>query len=193
MEFRLTFDGALKPTTRTNDRFKHKHEIRRHFPQLRCLWDIHPALRDRKTAGADLDQLESWIDARARRFVVGEFSFVPLVTEDMQVTCGIEILYLRPKGREAILAAGDIDHRLKTVFDTLAMPQDMAELGGAKVPRSTETPFFCLLEKQSLVRRIAVDTDTLLMPTDDDGKDMARLVISVTLTPTTTTRDNIGF
>ncbi len=150
-------------------------------------------MQGRKTAGPDLEGLESWIDERARRFVVGEIQFVPLVTEDMRVTCAIDMLYLRPKGREAILDSGDVDHRLKTVFDTLAMPQDVSELAGQTVPRSTETPFFCLLEKQSLVRRITVDTDTLLMPVDDDGKDMARLVIGVTLTPYTTTWDNIGF
>lgn len=194
MEFRLTFDGALKPTTQSKPRYRHKHEIRRHFhPQLKCLWQDHPALRGRKTAGADLDQLESWIDARARRFVVGETRFVPLVTADMQVTCGIDMVYLRPKGRAAILDAGDIDRRLKTVFDALAMPTDVAQLGGSPVARPSEMPFFCLLENQSLVRRIAVDTDTLLGPADATGKNMARLVISVTLTPTITTWDNIGF
>jgi hypothetical protein len=70
------------------------------------------------------------IDALAILFSMFGYRFVPLVTLDLELLCNIEILFLRfgnPGG--VINRVGDIDNRLKTLFDALSMPRDANQLG----------------------------------------------------------------
>ena len=46
LEFRLLYEGELKPSGGSNTRSAEKHEIRRAFhPQLRRLWHTHESVR----------------------------------------------------------------------------------------------------------------------------------------------------
>jgi hypothetical protein len=58
---------------------------------------------------------------------------------------------------------GDIDNRVKVLFDGLRMPKSAAEIGGF-APEPDEDPFFCLLEDDSLITEVSVTTDRLLIP-----------------------------
>jgi hypothetical protein len=89
-----------------------------------------------------------------------EFTFGVLGTRDLSLVCGIEILFLRADPPGQLLRSGDIDNRLKTLFDALRMPRDGNEFGGYTVPDADENPFFCLMEDDSVVSRVAVETDT---------------------------------
>ena len=61
--------------------------------------------------------------------------------------------------------SGDIDNRLKTLFDALRMPKSKDELGRyAGVPGLDEDPFYCLLEDDKFITRLVVETDMLLRP-----------------------------
>lgn len=64
-----------------------------------------------------------------------------------------------------ILQGGDIDNRIKTLFDALQIPDDCNEVDGA--PEEGEDPFFCLLQNDSLVTELSVVTDRLLTPLKD--------------------------
>src|SRR6266545_4626061 len=51
------------------------------------------------------------------------YRFVPLITETMEAHCHLAITFRRPmKPKSIIYAGGDLDGRLKTLFDALAMP-----------------------------------------------------------------------
>jgi hypothetical protein len=114
----------------------------------------------------------------------GSFRFVPLIVEDLCLRVSIDILLLRRDQHPLIKEGGDIDNRLKTLFDAFRVPDTTAGLGG--IPGEDEDPFFVLLQDDKLISEIKVSTDNLLMlPRQKvvDAKD-AFLVIDVKLKPT---------
>jgi hypothetical protein len=139
----------------------------------------------------------SRLDFLANNFSRFGFQFVPLVTEDFSLWCGIDILFLRSGAPGKVFESGDIDNRIKTVLDALKAPKQLEELGDfkSKGPYADEVPFFCLLEDDGLVAKISVETDTLLEPIAGGipcAAD-ARLVLTVKLRPATVTIANLGF
>jgi hypothetical protein len=88
--------------------------------------------------------------------------FIPLVTEGIVVRCAIDILFLRPEEPGRILQSGDLDNRIKTLFDALRLPANLDECGG-KTPSIDFDPMYCLLEDDKLISEVRVVTDRLLM------------------------------
>ena len=90
--------------------------------------------------------------------------------------------------------SGDIDNRLKTLFDALRPPTCKEELGGYDTPTPDERPFYCLMTDDKLITKVALETDRLLEPTARDcGDNDSRVVISVKLKPYDMGWDNINF
>ena len=187
MQFRITYEGKLMPSGHAT----HKHEIRRQFhPQLKRLWDQNASLKSMRDPVLDLVTVNrpadrSRVEGLAERFSRNNYQFVPLVTRDLNVSyCGLDILFLRPDSPGAILKSGDIDNRLKTLFDALRMPYGKDELGGFNFPEDHEKPFYCLLEDDSLITKVSVETDMLLEPINGafDVND-ARIIVSVNIQP----------
>ncbi|MDQ7251644.1 hypothetical protein [Dongia sedimenti] len=200
MEFRLTYQGLLLSDGASGSRTVRKHEIRRHFHhQLKEYWGIHPFLRlltinDRSGRKAEKSE-NTLINVLASRYTRSNgYRFLPLVRAELSVLCSLEILYLRPQQPGSLISGpqGDIDNRLKTLFDALAAPGE-----GKQVPESPpqegEDPFYCLLEDDRLVTHVSVQTDYLLMPTlqQPDIND-SRIVITVRLKPFTMTMGMLG-
>jgi hypothetical protein len=215
VEFRLTYEGLLLGSSRSSPRVDHKHTIRRAFhPQLRRLWQINPhinaelrdarllhnersreaveALTSASTDSVSPDPL-SLHDALANNYARCGYRFVPLITRMLGLTCAVRILFLRSDPPGQVLKSGDIDNRLKTLFDALRIVNSADELGRSKLPGSDEDPFYCLLEDDSLINHLSVETDTLLQPTgaDYDAND-ARLVITVQIKPIAQNLLNLG-
>jgi hypothetical protein len=132
----------------------------------------------------------------AQKFACGGFRFVPLVTQQLTLLCGIDILFLRPDSPGAVLNSGDLDNRLKTLFDALRMPTSN-EINGNLVPQPDEDPFYCLLEDDRLITKVTVETDLLLQPVVAKSNlynpNDARLVITVRLRPAQLRYDNSVF
>jgi hypothetical protein len=64
------------------------------------------------------------------------------------------------------------------------MPTDKDELGGYDNPSDDEDPFFCLLQDDKLITKVAVDTDFMLQPVNQKFNDNdVRLVITVNVQP----------
>jgi hypothetical protein len=194
MEFRLTYQGPLRSAQRDPEkgqrdpRADHKHEIRKIFHnQLKRLWDITPALKAGGPTGPDVitgsNHLSILYDAPslALKHAQFGFNFVPLVTQEIGLICGLDILFLRPD-KPGKLWAGDIDNRIKTLLDALAvpLPSDNYHL---RKPEADEQPFYCLLEKDELITKLSIETDQLLEFVTTDKLDDTRLVITVRLRP----------
>lgn len=178
MEFRLVYEGALKVTGNANNQSKHKHEIRRQLHrQLSNLWVTHPVLDEYRTYVEPekndykyLSELTkhrepgtTYVETLARRFSRCGFRFVPLVHKDLDLMCGLDVLFLRRENPgDLLMRGGDIDNRIKTLLDALRMPDNCGEVHGK--PEVDEEPFFCLLENDSLVTQLNVTTDRLLAP-----------------------------
>lgn len=157
MRFTLTYTGDL----RANARPDHKHDLRKSFHlQLQKLWQQEPLLDSREWF--DGSNKSTSIDLNRR---IGSFRFIPLVSPDLYLVCELNISMLRPEQPGAIVTqGGDIDNRLKTLFDALRCPNDESELPKGINPGGDEDPFFCLLEDDSLITSISVKTDRLLIP-----------------------------
>ena len=156
MEFRLTYRGPLKGNAAT---IEDKQQLRRSFhAQLKQLWSLEP-LKSRPDLLMDQKVTPSVI------FECGGFKFAALITQRLFLHAELQILFLRPEPKGFIVTGGgDIDNRLKTLLDSLRMPRDSQELPKVDKPKESETPFFCLLEDDSLVTSVSVSTDQLLEP-----------------------------
>lgn len=173
MIFTLTYDGPLSASKSGSSA---KHEIRRELhPQIKALWEL-PPLNNRQGA----------IDARATRnsdgdgtllHTVGNRSFATLVSDKYYLRAKLHILVLRrdPPGN-VLMHGGDIDNRLKTLFDALRRPQQAQEIPSAWEPSADENPLHCLLDDDRLVTRVDVDTAQWLVPGDSGN---VRLIINV--------------
>jgi hypothetical protein len=188
MDFRLTYEGRLFANNEENElkRAPHKHVIRKIFhKQLKKLWYHHPVLKERTELRHYTGGGKTMLEVEADKFKEHGYSFVPLVTKENHLICQVEILMLRPGEPGSVISAGDIDNRIKTLFDALRKPNSLGELAGAS-PAPDEIPFFCLLEDDSLITHASIETDTLLEPVNDQASDQAsdvRIVITVNVRP----------
>lgn len=101
--------------------------------------------------------------------------YKPLVRESFALHCGLKIIFLRQEAPGKVYQAGDLDGRMKTLLDALAMPQHKEQILG----RSTKhDPIFCLLEDDALVSGLQIESERLL--TDKSNQpDYVRLNIEV--------------
>lgn len=222
VKFRLFYQGPLyaskgDPFGDQVDRKRaHKHEIRRAFHrQLKYFWQVHPWL-SKTSAGTDVLGLRddpnykdviARIPAAGRGYHspymwehlayahrIGGRSFVPLVCEQFKLLCELNVLLLRRDRPGGIFQARDIDNRLKTLFDALRVPKPGSEIGDIPFAED-EDPLFVLLQDDSLITNVRVETDELLDPPDESGKDdsYVRLLVEVRLHPYEVNMFNISF
>jgi hypothetical protein len=188
VKFRLTYAGEID----SNGSAPHKHAMRKVFHnQLKRLWQTSPNLRKehnpRNPDGTDTGLRFEWWEwiAKQRPYDRLGYNFIPLVRRDFSVLVSLDVLFLRQGRPGYALNKGDIDNRMKTLFDALRMPSSAQEIGG-NTPASDEDPFFVLLEDDDKITQLSVDTDDLLeavnapIPRRND----ARLVITVEIHPT---------
>ena len=90
------------------------------------------------------------------------YEFIPLVSRKYSLRCSLDILFLRPEEPGFLIESGDLDNRVKTVFDALRMPSTLSETAGVG-PTEDEKPFYCLLEDDKLISEVRVTTDQLLL------------------------------
>jgi hypothetical protein len=157
MDFRLVYRGPLPAQGKGDSRARDKQAIRKALhPQLRELWN-----QNRDRWGDPSDKAANFGD-------LGGFRRCPVITKRHVVGCSIDILFLRRDSPENLIrSGGDIDNRIKVLFDGLRMPQECAEFAGAS-PQPDEDPFFFLLQDDSLITEVHITTDRLLVPTEDE-------------------------
>ncbi|MDE1955329.1 MAG: hypothetical protein KGJ03_06385 [Betaproteobacteria bacterium] len=159
MKFTLHFRGALF----ANGSPHHKHDLRRVFHhQLRMLWQ-RQALRDI----AEVIYVSSDPSAPHGSLIrpAMGFRFAPLVAASLHAVAEIKIMLMRPEAPgNLITQGGDVDNRLKTLFDALTMPRHANQLPPGVNPTPEEEPFFCLLEDDNLITSLQVRTEHLLEP-----------------------------
>jgi len=208
MKFTLTYDGEL----RANGKPSHKWAICQQLsPQLRELWQVSPALLglgEQRMVPLDgsygvvlrhhtvppvqqtahLNSPETWIDVLAP-IVVGNKEFTPLVRDTLSLHCALKILFLRKEERgKLIFQGGDIDNRLKTLFDALSIPDSQQLVDD---PTGNE-PNFCLLENDRLISAVTVETQRMLSNPNANKHDV-RLVIEVDVRVSASRLYNHGF
>ncbi len=198
MEFRLTYAGPLAATQgnevggRWSPKLQRKHEIRQRFhPQLKRLWDTTPFLKTGGRSGPSALVTEDSPDippydvaALGAKYSLYGWNFVPLVTEELNLICGLDILFLRPSAPGQLVSGGDLDNRLKTLFDALRIPEANERYADRVPDDADEKPFYCLLSDDKLITKVSLETDQLLEFVGSGANpDDVRLVITVRLRP----------
>ena len=170
-QFRLTYRGRLSP----NGSPAEKHEIRRALhPQLKALWEYKP-LKLFKDQLRPREQLKKG-EVSTLREVAGR-TFAPLVVDELRMFAELDVLLMRPGDLGGLLSqGGDIDNRLKTLFDALRQPRNEFEVPKSWQPDDDERPLFCLLEDDQQITKLKVDVDRLLTPADDNHVELVLTV-----------------
>ncbi len=187
MRFVLNYSGPLPSNGDSQD----KHRIRQALlPQLRQQWSIEPPLRNlaqrTETVGGP-----TGLQRLGRKFSRGSFEFVPLVMREYDLVAYLEVVLQRHERPGSVLqSGGDMDNRLKTLFDSLSIPVHDNQIEGL-TPGLNENPFYCLLEDDSLVTGLEVRTERLLEPLSNPTD--VRLSITAIVRPTQVTVQNLSF
>lgn len=196
MRFHLVYSGQL-PAAGNNPKPADVLRIRRELSgQLHHLWQTHPALRvliqtGVKWTGPNQTTLMG-VNPTPRQMAnsfpeeytdlcgairVGDKTYLPLVRESLHLSCELDILFLRQQEPGALISqGGDIDNRIKTLLDALRLP----ELDEQSRSPPEEAELWCLMQSDTLVSRLDVDTDRLLFPQTDKPHEV-HLVIGVKL------------
>ena len=97
------------------------------------------------------------IGARERRSF-----FAPLISN---TACEIDVALLRQEAPGQLLGdGGDLDNRMKTLFDALRKPSTREAQQAKIAPLPDDEPIHCLLQDDGLVLKVSVETDRLLRP-----------------------------
>ena len=203
MRFRLFYEGPLRsangdPRQGQTDKLRdHKQSIREVFSsQMYNLWCTHPSLRAARSNGEifgnPFGESLPLLQAIARRQpVLSGKRFVPLVCSEFDLLCKLDILLLRKDKPGGIIYARDIDNRLKVIFDALRVPQHEGEIGGSLESYPYEN-MCVLLQDDSLITHVSVETDELLGAPKGSLDDYVRMMITVDLSVYRSTMFNIG-
>ena len=103
-------------------------------------------------------------------------------------------MFLRrePIGNMVFNRGGDIDNRIKALFDALRMPEKPDELPDSAMPEDSEKPFFCLLESDRLITSFRIESERLLGPMKPEDSANVKLVIRATIKVHKLTYWNMG-
>jgi hypothetical protein len=183
LNFILTYDGALPSSGGPNE----KQMIRRAFhPQLKVWWEHGPLAETFKQLDKTIWQILQFEPLA----LDSGFAFLPVVTKHLECVCELDILLLKPEAPgNFIKNDGDIDNRLKILFDAFRIPRNIKEIPAGDTPQPSETPhFYCLLEDDNLITKTTIAADRLLLPLASSHH--IRLVINVAIRATHLTHAN---
>jgi hypothetical protein len=167
LELRLSYDDYIPSDEPNTDRRSElKHIVRLVFSdQLRKRWRDSPKLSKWKSKGF---VSASRVDGRYVvpddelpehspffRVPVCGYQAVPLVSWHNNLGCELDVVFTG-EGRSAIRPDGDLDNRLKTLFDALRMPLQENQVPAPQWGSGNDE-LFCLLEDDSLIRKFSVE------------------------------------
>ena len=173
MKFTLIYEGPLRASNKATK--ENKHAIRHTFDaQLQSLWAREPLLSHRSEAigEAPVDLVSSYEAARDGNDpdtspdtvqCVGNGYYLPIVNEKYNLLAEIGITWFRHKPPGSLHHIGDIDNRLKTILDCLQTPPP-GQVVDRDEGNSPISPFYTVLEDDSLISSINVDTVRDLRP-----------------------------
>jgi hypothetical protein len=205
MKFTLIYDGEL-PASANSPKPEAASHIRNELHhQLVDLWDSHIILRElANTARAPIirhmreparnevrppwklpdytgpvSPMESGqIDLCAAIDVPNVGHYIPLVRHSLCLACAVDILFLRHEEPFNLMRqGGDLDGRIKTLFDGLKMPNPKDKYVGLK---PAADPLYVVLEDDALISDISIRSGRLLGNRAKD-KHAVRLTIDVTI------------
>ncbi len=191
MEFYLQYHGKLKSNAGPDE----KHKIRQAFhKQLKNLFEFRPFSEEITNKYWNLEFAKSPPENEKSLVAIkekGGYCFAPIVLSNWHTVAKLDITMLWKDTPGNIVGnGGDIDNRLKTLFDALSAPVHIEQF--PKVPPAAdESPFYCLLEDDKLITDVSVKTERLLIECND--KASVSLFIRVKISTISMTWANMAF
>lgn len=169
MRFHLVYHGPLSGSG-NSPKPQQVRDLRDALhPQMKYLWETHTALRrlrqtaivkknpggylavpDGPSIARDVDKYPARDDENdlCAPIVQRGRSYLPLVRKSLDLNCHLSINFLRQEDPGSlVLQGGDIDNRIKMLFDALRKPeQDVEE----RYPQQNDLTY-CLMESDTLV------------------------------------------
>jgi hypothetical protein len=105
--------------------------------------------------------------------------FLPLVRNTFALHCGLKVLFLRQEQSGKIYQGGDLDGRIKTLVDALAMPQHQEQANGHPQSITKTDPMYCVMEDDSLISGFNFESERLLAAGNMVPIDFVKLTIEV--------------
>lgn len=163
----LKYSGEIPSEQQGNDKqIAAKQDIRRVFSsQLRKHWRQQAPLAQWLANGLPIathaQNQPCSVEGNSPFFRVNicGFSAIPLVSYINRLSCELEMSFLG-EGRSLVKRAGDLDNRVKVVFDALRIPHNNGEVPGSMFGKGQE--LFCLLEDDSLITKFCVEAQESL-------------------------------
>lgn len=184
MEFCLHYDGKLK----SSDNAAGKHRIRSAFhKQLKSICTdtkfslvFESNLSDTRKP----DEKPLYIEHSGKRFWF-------LVSEHLRTVVDLDICLLVPHEVGAIVKnGGDIDNRVKTLFDALRVPSVASEIPGTDQFDYSDGGMYCLLQDDKLINKVSIQS---FRDFDPISSDSVRCTIKVTTKITAALWGNLHF
>lgn len=181
MRFPLTYEGPLPSTgnPRRNGMLPKLDQIwsirNAISPQVHSQMKTHPAFQ------GDTGSSRALINAISQPIKVEGHEFYALARAAFKVKCELEIeMHVNHPIATIVTNGGDLDNRLKTLFDALRVPHGSQEFRG-HAPNLD--PYCCLLEDDVLVSALRVETFRNPAAPPTAGLDYVRLNIKVRIDP----------
>ncbi len=195
MRFTLKYQGESLLSSGNAPKPEQKQILRSHFHcQLKKLWDTSNVLQfiDRRALPEPVKVKDKWERGEPRvvserplegflyRRKIYDSWFVPLITGRMEAACHLSIRLGRPiRPGMIVYEGGDLDGRLKTLFDALAVPKDASAV---KQADCQQDEYLCLLSDDELITGVSIESYEIL---ETKAEAYVDVDISVTITATT--------
>ena len=167
MQIFLSYEGITSTTGHVAKKFIYRRFFR---PQLQEL-EQHLIERD----------CPSYLNFNSNnKKNVGEFTFLPLVTNDCRKVIDFNFTFLShfEPGNGLSFPTGDTDNHLKALLDGLRMPNTINEIRQEK-PKRKEEIFHCLMEDDGIVRKINIDHQKLLFDSKTKNRNLKKVFVLI--------------
>lgn len=181
MEFCLHYYGELK----SHDTAAGKHLIRQTLhPQIQSLCRSPPfsyyfsddrngernRTRKPKTGDPEEVTVDDMLYLEPMYVELGSKRYWFLISEDLATVADLRITILLPHETGHIVHnGGDIDNRIKTLFDALRVPSAPSEIPSSDSFDYTNGGMYCLLRDDKLINRVAIQSYQDHDPKDPDS------------------------
>jgi hypothetical protein len=162
----LVYQGPLK----SNGRAEHKSAIRQEFSaQLKTVYE-------REILNHESESVRTLVEEKCVREVAGQ-RYTSLANRTFGLHAKVDVTLLSVNNSSIFAnAQGDIDNRLKTLFDALSIPpQSQAEQIRCTAPEL----IVCLVEDDVLIRDVRVRVGELLLPVQDKSTVVVHINVSL--------------
>lgn len=184
MEFCLHYSGRL----RSQDRAAGKHKIRQELHEQICALAKCDAF-----AGLLLDDLQGKRKPGERAMYTEHAGkrYWFLIPEHLKIAVDINITILVPHDVGVVVHnGGDIDNRVKTLFDSLRVPAAPSEIPASDDFDYSKGGMYCLLQDDKLINRVSIQTYRDYAP---HSRDSVRCQIEIKTRITSAVWANLSF